>query len=41
METTGIRQGMCVKHSDVMDTVFQSGVACDLSVEVFEVLRSE
>ena len=25
METTGVRQGMIIKHSGVMDIVFQSG----------------
>ena len=29
METTGVRQGMGIMHSDVMDTVFHSGDAWD------------
>ena len=29
METTGIRQGMGIMHSDVMNTFFQSGDAWD------------
>ena len=29
METTGVRQGMGIMHSDVMDTVFHSGNAWD------------
>ena len=29
METTGVRQGMGIMHSDVMYTVFQSGDAWD------------
>ena len=29
METTGVRQGMGIMHSDVMDTVFLSGDAWD------------
>ena len=29
METTGIRQGMVIMYSDVMDTVFHSGDAWD------------
>ena len=39
MKTIGVRQGMGIMHSDVMDTVFHSGDAWDsnalkLSVEV-------
>ena len=46
MKTTGVRQGMGIMHSDVMDTVFLSGDARDsnalkLSAEVAAVLRSE
>ena len=29
METTFIRQGMCIMHLDVMETVYHSGDACD------------
>ena len=49
METTGVRQGMGIMHSDVMDTVFLSGDAWDsipliflkLGAEVSAVLGSE
>ena len=41
METTGVRQGMIIMHSGVMDTVFHSGNAIKLSVEVSAVIRSE
>ena len=44
METTGVRQGMGIMHSDVMDTLFHGGGAWDfyaikLSAEVSAVLR--
>ena len=45
METTGVRQRIDIMHSDVVDTIFQSGDAGDysikLSAEVSPVLRSE
>ena len=46
METTGVRQGMGIMHSDVMETIFLSDDAWDsytikLSAEVSAVLRSE
>ena len=44
IDNTGVRQGMGIMHSDVMDTVFHSGDAWDyaikLSSEVSAVLRS-
>ena len=46
MKTIGVRQGMSIMDSGVMDTVFHSGDAWDsvpykLSVELSAVLRSD
>ena len=41
METPGVRQGTIIMHSGVMDTIFHTGDAIKLSVEVSAVLRSE
>ena len=41
MKTTGVRQEMIIMRSGVMDTVFHSGDAIKLSVEVSAVLRPE
>ena len=34
METTGVRQGIDIMHSDVMGTVFHSGDAWDYAIKV-------
>ena len=41
MKTTGVRQGKCIMHSDVMNTAFNSGDVIKLSAEVSAVLLSE
>ena len=42
MESIGVRQGMIIMHSDVMDTVFHSGDAWDSNaLKLSSEVRSE